>query len=144
VQQPFCACVIMTAYASMESVLEALRLGASDYLEKPLPDLQLVVEKISRAMDVQKTAWERVRLSEALHALQQSSALRDQVVFQQRTELEMLEMVVELKIEEQTIPLRARIAELETLLRDTEAERQRLETELGRFTPDALSRAPRA
>jgi FixJ family two-component response regulator len=122
--QPVCACLLMTAYASMESVLEAMRLGAADYLEKPLPDLQLVVEKISRSMDVQKTAFERLRLSEALKAQQKTLAQRDEQVFQQRTEREMLEMVLELKVEEATTPLLARGAELETLLQQTEAQRQ--------------------
>lgn len=123
-QQPFCACLLMTAYASMDSVLEALRLGAADYLEKPLPDLQLVVEKISRAMDVQKTSWERLKLSEALKAQQKTLAQRDAQVFQQRTEREMLEMVVELKVEEATTPLMARIGELERMLFENEAQRQ--------------------
>jgi FixJ family two-component response regulator len=124
--QPFCACLLMTAYASMESVLEAMRLGAADYLEKPLPDLQLVVEKISRAMDVQKTAFERLRLSEALKAQQKTLAQKDELVFAQRTEREMLEMVLELKVEEATTPLLARGAELEQLLRQTEAQRRQI------------------
>src|ERR671927_2022622 len=33
--QPHCACIVMTAYASTSSAVEALRLGAADYLEKP-------------------------------------------------------------------------------------------------------------
>jgi FixJ family two-component response regulator len=122
--QPFCACLLMTAYASMESVLEALRLGAADYLEKPLPDLQLVVEKITRAMDVQKTAFERLRLSEALKAQQKTLAQKDEQVFQQRTEREMLEMVLELKVEEAVSPLSARLGELEKLLQETEVQRK--------------------
>lgn len=126
VQQPFCACLLMTAYASMESVLEVLRLGAVDYLEKPLPDLQLVVEKILRAMEVQRTAWERLKLAEALKAQQKTLAQKDQQVFQQRTELEMLEMVLELKVEEATAPLSARVGELERLLQENEATRQEL------------------
>lgn len=124
VQQPFCACLLMTAYASMESVLEVLRLGAVDYLEKPLPDLQLVVEKILKAMEVQRTAWERYELSEALKAQQKALAQKDQQVFQQRTELEMLELVLELRVEEATAPLSARVGELERLLRENEAARQ--------------------
>jgi YesN/AraC family two-component response regulator len=129
-QQPFCACLLMTAYASMESVLEAMRLGAADYLEKPLPDLQLVVEKITRAMDGQRTSWERLQLSEALKSMKRDVDRKEEQVFQQRTEREMLEMVLELKVEEATTPLEARIGQLEALLQQTEAERRQLTSDL--------------
>ena len=123
-QQPFCACLLMTAYASMESVLEALRLGASDYLEKPLPDLQLVVQKISRAMETQRTAWERNALFEAVRNLKQTLARKDEQVFQQRTEREMLEVVLDLKIDEAVQPVRAQVSELQRLLAENEAQRK--------------------
>jgi FixJ family two-component response regulator len=135
-QQPFCACLLMTAYASMDSVLEALRLGAADYLEKPLPDLQLVVEKISRAMDGQKTSWERHKLSEALKAQRKTLAQKDEQVFQQRTEREMMELVLELKVEEATTPLLARIGELERMLRENEAQRQAIASGLHELLRD--------
>src|SRR2546427_9233777 len=32
--QPHCACLVMTGYASIESAVEALRLGAADYVQK--------------------------------------------------------------------------------------------------------------
>ena len=33
--QPDCDAVVMTAYGNVESTIEALRLGASDFLQKP-------------------------------------------------------------------------------------------------------------
>src|SRR5713226_4083884 len=48
--QPYCACLMMTGYASIESAVEALRLGAADYLQKPFPSLQLVAKKVRIAL----------------------------------------------------------------------------------------------
>jgi CheY-like chemotaxis protein len=44
--QPNCACIVMTAYASTESAVEALRLGAVDYIEKPFDDLGRIADRI--------------------------------------------------------------------------------------------------
>src|ERR1700719_1272907 len=49
-EQPHCACILMTGYSSTESAVEALRLGATDYLEKPFDDLELVAQKIEKAL----------------------------------------------------------------------------------------------
>src|ERR1700737_5571373 len=48
-RQPRCACVLMTAYASTGSAVEALRLGAVDYLEKPSPELDLIGSRLQSA-----------------------------------------------------------------------------------------------
>ena len=34
-RQPDCTCIMMTAYPNADSILEALKLGAVDYVEKP-------------------------------------------------------------------------------------------------------------
>jgi YesN/AraC family two-component response regulator len=39
---PATRCVMMTAFGSVSSAVEAMKLGACDYVEKPLTDLQLV------------------------------------------------------------------------------------------------------
>jgi CheY-like chemotaxis protein len=57
--QPHCACIVMTAYASTESVVEALRLGAVDYIEKPFDDLGRLVERIDEAVRQMKEQYER-------------------------------------------------------------------------------------
>ena len=59
--------IMMTAYGAMETVLEAIQLGAYDYLTKPL-DLKKVRLLIRRALEAQKLAQEvaslRLKLKE--------------------------------------------------------------------------------
>lgn len=50
-RQPDCTCIVMTAYPNPESVLEAMRLGAADYLEKPFPHISIIQEKVKAAAD---------------------------------------------------------------------------------------------
>jgi len=57
--QPHCACIVMTAYASTDSVLEAMRLGAVDYIEKPFDDLGRLVERIDEAVRQMREQYER-------------------------------------------------------------------------------------
>ena len=43
--------LLLTGYPSVDSVVQALRLGAFDYLLKPLPDIDIVPEKVGRAIE---------------------------------------------------------------------------------------------
>ena len=43
--------MILTGYPSLESAIEALRAGAFDYLIKPVLDLDLVTQKVNRALE---------------------------------------------------------------------------------------------
>ncbi len=49
--------MLMTAYASVETVVDALRLGAQDYLLKPIL-LDDVLYKVRRLLDHKQQAWE--------------------------------------------------------------------------------------
>ena len=49
--------LIMTAYASLETSVEALRLGAQDYIFKPIV-LDGVVKKVRTLMENKRLAWE--------------------------------------------------------------------------------------
>ena len=49
----------MTGYASTESAIEALRLGAVDYLQKPFDDLDLVARRIEDAIQQVRIEIER-------------------------------------------------------------------------------------
>ena len=49
--------MLMTAYASVETVVDALRLGAQDYLLKPLL-LDDVLHKVRRLLEHRQQAWE--------------------------------------------------------------------------------------
>jgi CheY-like chemotaxis protein len=57
--QPHCAFIVMTGYASTESAIEALRLGAVDYLQKPFEDLDIVAERIEEAIQQVRMEIER-------------------------------------------------------------------------------------
>jgi two-component system response regulator HydG len=63
--------LVMTAYATVSSAVEAMRIGASDYLTKPfsLEDLSVVLERAAerRSIDVESRALrERLRTSSGL------------------------------------------------------------------------------
>lgn len=49
--------LLMTAYASVETVVEALRLGAQDYLLKPLL-IDDVLHRVRRLLEHKRQAWE--------------------------------------------------------------------------------------
>lgn len=42
--------VIITSYATKDNAIEALRLGAFEYLEKPFPNLDVIVNVIKRIL----------------------------------------------------------------------------------------------
>jgi len=49
-RQPRCACVLMTAYPSLASAVEALRIGVVDYIQKPSPDFDVVADRVQNAI----------------------------------------------------------------------------------------------
>ncbi len=53
-RQPDCTCLVMTGYPNADSILEALKLGAVDYLEKPFPHVSIIQEKVKAAVDRQR------------------------------------------------------------------------------------------
>jgi len=57
--QPHCAFIVMTGYASTESAIEALRLGAVDYLQKPFEDLDVVAQRIEEAIQQVRSDLDR-------------------------------------------------------------------------------------
>jgi len=79
---PRTAVIVMTAYASLETAVTALRRGACDYLEKPVR-LEELKRRVRHALEYREATW-RVRLQQralsrppALHTLiGESSAMR--------------------------------------------------------------------
>ncbi|WP_046173407.1 sigma-54-dependent transcriptional regulator [Domibacillus indicus] len=47
-QAPLCKAVVMTGYSTVKMAVEAIQLGAEDFLEKPFEDIQLIEELASR------------------------------------------------------------------------------------------------
>jgi FixJ family two-component response regulator len=110
--QPYCACLIMTGYPNADSMLEALRLGAIDYLEKPFPELGLVIQRVQAAMEHARTAFEREALATTLREMSAELKKSEEAVFQRQTELDVFVSVLELRVEEATAPMKK---ELKTL-----------------------------
>ena len=100
--QPFCGIIMMTGYASTASAVEALRLGATDYLEKPFTDLDLVLSKIERAVRQQRISYERDVLSDQIKGFRTELQAKDKTVYQQQTEIEMFNLLLEARVRQAT------------------------------------------
>ncbi len=72
--QPYCACIVMTGYASTASAVEALRLGAVDYIEKPFDDLDRIAARVDDALKAMKDEYDRQVLLAKLRVVQGSEA----------------------------------------------------------------------
>jgi two-component system response regulator HydG len=57
--------IMMTAYGSIESAVQALKLGAEDYLTKPL-EMEELLFKVNKALDVKRLREENTLQKEAL------------------------------------------------------------------------------
>ena len=62
--RPACQFIIITAFGSEESVLEAIELGAHSYLTKPLVDLKAVVARTEEAIAEANTARARIKFGQ--------------------------------------------------------------------------------
>ncbi|SMQ77010.1 Sigma-54 interaction domain-containing protein [Bacillus sp. OV166] len=49
-QQPRCKAVIMTGYSTIHTEVEAIKSGASDYIEKPFDDIDLLEKQIDQLL----------------------------------------------------------------------------------------------
>ena len=92
-RQPRCACIMMTAYPSMGSAVEALRIGAQDYVEKPSPELDTIADRVQSAIRAVRLRDERDGLLVKLTALQQELKDKDRRVRDLQIQLAMAERV---------------------------------------------------
>ena len=74
--QPEMSVVIITGHGSMDTAIQALRMGAADFLPKPIKLLELdaVVEKALRIRDLRK---EKRHLRETIGGIQKTGGLRE-------------------------------------------------------------------
>jgi len=68
-RQPKLPVILLTGYGSVQSAIEALRLGASDYLLKPL-DPDVLVARTRMILKEQAIDWRKRELQEQIAALQ--------------------------------------------------------------------------
>jgi putative nucleotidyltransferase with HDIG domain len=58
--------IIMTGYASLESAMEAVRLGAQEYLTKPFQDIEIITRIIRKIFEKRRIIQENKRLTKRL------------------------------------------------------------------------------
>ena len=131
---PNCARLVITGFVNTESVLEAMKLGADDYLLKPFESIMLVVERVKQAMKHRKVQLEREVLAKALREMEKSLRKSEHTAFQKGTELDLFQNVVELKIEDATRELTARVGLLEAALEVEKERRTVLKRTLGELS----------
>ena len=64
---PQAVIIIITAYASVESAISAMKMGAYDYIQKPFKHDELLLT-IERALEHRKLQDENIRLRDELNA----------------------------------------------------------------------------
>lgn len=119
-EQPWCRCILMTAYASTGSAIEALRLGATDYVEKPFSDLDALVTEIQDALRQGEADLQRDALLRHLRASAEQLPDCDPGALQPAN-LAMFERVVESRVARATDDLRCRCESLEARLQQVGA-----------------------
>jgi CheY-like chemotaxis protein len=110
--QPHCACIIMTGYASMESAVEALRLGAVDYLLKPFEDVDLIAQRIEDAIRAVRIEFERQTVLARLGFFRDFHAENDGETDEPRTEGAAPVELLEARVLKATADLRGRCLHL--------------------------------
>jgi DNA-binding NtrC family response regulator len=99
-RQPRCACIIMTAYPSMGSAVEALRIGAQDYVEKPSPELDTIADRVQMAIRAIRLRDERDGLLVKMKALQEELKAKDESLRNLKIDMAMSEQVAVVRVDE--------------------------------------------
>ncbi|BDG45288.1 sigma-54-dependent transcriptional regulator [Saccharococcus caldoxylosilyticus] len=66
--QPSCKAIIMTGYSTVKTAVEAIKYGASDYIEKPFDDIDQLEKTIEELLDseIHSSQHDMYKLAEAL------------------------------------------------------------------------------
>jgi diguanylate cyclase (GGDEF)-like protein len=73
---PTCEVIILTAYGELQTAIEVLRLGAYDYMQKPILDLTILLITVARALEHQAMSKHNARLIDDLAKANRELALR--------------------------------------------------------------------
>lgn len=63
---PDCEFIMITAYGSMETAIQAMDLGASSYVTKPFADVEVIVRRVEAALRNVSLRWENAILLDRL------------------------------------------------------------------------------
>ena len=100
VRYPEVAVIIITGFGQIQSAVEAMKAGASDYLEKPFEHLEKLKLAVSRALEEVRARREIRRL----HGLQEKQYRVDQLIGESESTLNLRELIGKLaRSEAQTI-----------------------------------------
>jgi DNA-binding NtrC family response regulator len=99
-RQPRCACIIMTAFPSMGSAVEALRIGAQDYVEKPSPELDTIADRVQSAIRALHRRDEHEDLLRRLAELEEQLKDKDRQIREQRLEQAISDRVATVRVDE--------------------------------------------
>ena len=66
-QSPEVEVIVVTAHASLDTAIQALRDGAYDLITKPLPDLEALFRVVDRALEKRRLSEDNRRLVKSLH-----------------------------------------------------------------------------
>lgn len=83
--QPFLPVILMSGASSLGDVVRALRYGASDYLIKPILDIEILVHAINRALERKDLLIENQRYREQLESV--NNNLRESLRVLERDQL---------------------------------------------------------
>lgn len=87
VRDPLLEVMLITGYASLPTAIEALQLGAYDYLEKPFADIDIVVEKARKAIERRTLTVTNQRLLASLQHANQRLTERNVELLEAQDEL---------------------------------------------------------
>jgi DNA-binding NtrC family response regulator len=99
--QPRTECIVMTAYASVDSAIEALKLGAADYITKPfnLDEVKITVQQILSRREI-------VAENKRLHEQLGHRASLDQFIGNSESVSQLKELVERVAITDSTVLIR--------------------------------------
>lgn len=106
--QPYCACIVMTAYASTESAVEALRLGVVDYIAKPFDDLARIADRIDDALKQMKAQYERRGPAPGLRLVADAGPAQDSPAAEDDAEPTTHIQILQARVQHATSDLRTR------------------------------------
>ncbi len=138
--QPRAEYIIVTGYASYESAVEALRLGVFDYLEKPFPDINIILVKVKRALERQRLQHANQILANQLRAADADmSNIRDSLASSFK-DTDKLQLYLEEMVKRETVELAEENIELKRTTTNANRASEKLSKrvqELDAQLPDA-------